>query len=241
MSDIYRSAACVHVWLGEDESDRRRRNLGPRIWRATFLEFVQVERPDIPSCELFDAGYWGAIAALFERTYWSRIWIVQEYLLAVDLTLYCGSHTISGSDFQEIVGIMERTIMFRKMGILEDRLSAWAKSCLTRVGNSPGLKISRYRSSWGRGSFGQRTLIRLLEISRNSKSSDSHDRVYAILGLAIDVPSDTIQIDYNRSIFKLKMDVVWLYHTKLGASREMVSETCQLLDEIFADCVEEDD
>jgi hypothetical protein len=61
------------------------------------------------------------------------------------------------------------------------------------------------------------------------------------LGLATDVPSDTIQVDYNRSIFKLKMDVVWLYHTKLGASGEMVSETCQLLDERFADSVEEDD
>ena len=107
---------------------------------------------------------------------------------------------------------------------------------MLRLANSPGWKISRFREH-----YRKRTLIELLETCRNSKSSDAHDRVYAILGLADDVPPDATPIDYGRSIFKVKMDVAWFYQEKLGHARMSMSKTCQLLDEIFADCDEEDE
>jgi hypothetical protein len=41
---------------------------------------------------------WRAIGAFFEREYWSRIWILQEYALSSNLVLLCGSETLDPVD-----------------------------------------------------------------------------------------------------------------------------------------------
>jgi hypothetical protein len=62
------------------------------------------------------------------------------------------------------------------------------------------------------------------------------------LGLADDLPPNAIMVDYERSIFKVKMDVAWWYATNsvLKSDPASLSHVCSLLDEIFADCDDED-
>jgi hypothetical protein len=82
-----------------------------------------------------------------------------------------------------------------------------------------------------------------MEACKSSKSCDPHDRIYAILGLARDVPHEAILVDYERSIFKVKMDVAWWYCSRFRLKNDAasVSRVCSVLDEIFADCGDEDE
>jgi len=60
-------------------------------------------------------------------------------------------------------------------------------------------------------------------MTRGTKSTDPRDRVYAILGLAdADNVRHNIQIDYSRSIFKIKMDD----HSKPGTRKREVADIC---------------
>jgi hypothetical protein len=47
---------------------------------------------------VFNSSYnnhWTTLKRLFDRPYWSRVWILQEVVLARQAVLQCGSRTIS--------------------------------------------------------------------------------------------------------------------------------------------------
>jgi hypothetical protein len=184
------------------------------------------------------AGPWEGIAALVERTYWNRIWIVQEYLLAAETTVQCGWDYMDGVRFDKAISrIAELAELKRPPYLL---LPQSIQRSLERIANGPGMNISKSRTLTPQ--YFSRTLLHLLETCKKSKSCDPHDRIYAILGLAGDLPPNAIMIDYERSIFKVKMDVVWWYATNsvLKSRPASISHVCSLLDEIFADCDDED-
>lgn len=184
------------------------------------------------------AGPWEGIAALVERTYWNRVWIVQEYLLASQTIVQCGWDYMDGVRFDKAISrIAELTQLKRPPYLL---LPPPIQRSLERIANGPGMNISKSRTSTGQ--YLRRTLLQLLETCKKSKSYDPHDRIYAILGLADDLPPNAIMVDYERSIFKVKMDVAWWYATNsvLKSDPASLSHVCSLLDEIFADCDDED-
>lgn len=180
-------------------------------------------------------GPWGGVAALVERTYWSRIWIVQEYLLAAETVLHCGWDYMDGKRFDKAVSIIGE--LFERSNADTPKPTPSIQNFLERIANSPGIKIPRRRIA-----DHDRTLLELMETCKTSKSCDPHDRIYAILGLALDIPPEAILVDYERSIFKVKMDVAWWYLTESGLKSDpaSISRVCSVLDEIFADCDEED-
>ena len=90
----------------------------------------------------------------------------------------------------------------------------WIQDCFNRIKNSPGIKISRRRLL-------DEELKRFWSTTKNTLGDDGdlqeleccdpHDRVYAILGLAADIPGEAILVEYDRLIFKVKTDVAWWY------------------------------
>jgi hypothetical protein len=178
---------------------------------------------------------WEGVAALVERTYWSRIWIVQEYLLASEIVVQCGWDYMDGKRFGEAISKIGELAGLKTGN--QPPLPPSIQTSLERITNSPGIKICRQRDP-----NKERTLLELMETCKSSKSEDPHDRIFAILGLANDIPPEAIVVDYERSIFKIKMDVAWWYSTgsRLKSDRASVSRVCSLLDEIFEDCEEED-
>jgi hypothetical protein len=88
MGDIYSQAARVVAWIGEDDHEARK-------GRAFLSELAScsVERycPPNDSCLRWQhRGKWAALSSLCTRSYWSRLWIIQEVLLAFDLVIQCG-------------------------------------------------------------------------------------------------------------------------------------------------------
>ncbi|KAK0738152.1 heterokaryon incompatibility protein-domain-containing protein [Schizothecium vesticola] len=101
MGDLYRSAAVVLAWFGEDDSGEtslafdtvtkvaieagRCADLGPEVFNT--LEWMQ-RYPELRDEDGDgDNSAWTAVAVLINNPYWSRVWIFQEVVLAQRLLL----------------------------------------------------------------------------------------------------------------------------------------------------------
>jgi hypothetical protein len=177
---------------------------------------------------------WGALACFFERSYWSRIWIVQEYLLARHLTIHVGMLGISEDYMKALLTTFDR---------LDPELRAELPlpfiQTVDRINNSVGKKINDMRKhTW------RMPLVDLMETIRNSNCQVANDRIYAILGLATDSATfDSIPIDYGRSPFKVKMDIAWAVQQRPDRKHDDVylSRIIALVCEVFSSVPDEPD
>lgn len=111
MSDIYLKAENVIIWLGELEEST------PLAWdlMRKLVSLSQNERELIelgsfrtgrsvpsPLGHLHTPAHWQAVVELLERTWFTRSWVVQEFVLAREITVLCGSLTL---DWDHIVAI----------------------------------------------------------------------------------------------------------------------------------------
>jgi hypothetical protein len=92
MGCLYRRAHEVLAWLGEEADDSGKlfdyisspggESLDDHA--AMLKRYISLfGKPD-------SLYFLSALAALFGREYWTRLWIVQEILLAQNITMYCG-------------------------------------------------------------------------------------------------------------------------------------------------------
>ena len=209
-------------------------------WEELFLVQNKIDFwDDHLMSTMSQKGWWEALARFLEQSYWTRIWIVQEYLLARNIIIYCGRKAIDSRYLDMALNSID---LITPEQYLE--YPPYFKEITKRINNSVGKGIieSRRRSEFdatrNRTRRRARTLFDLIKKTRRSRCHDPHDRIYAIIGLADEMwtASDSIPIDYDRSIFKVKMDIVCLMQRSKGFNQDDVSQMCLLLDEIFADC-----
>lgn len=156
---------------------------------------------------------WRALCFLFHRSYWTSVWIVQEFVLAQTLTIHCGFDTIFWPVFSQAYAEIAR---FETARYPEIHYSAPAIILDTQ--SSMGAKITMMRGPIPKA----RTLLDLLKVCQNSGCCDRRDRVYALLGLASDVPDGAIVVDYKRPALKVREDVLQLY-LNMDAGRDIIN------------------
>ena len=85
MRRIYWEAFKTYLWLGEasDDSDTA----------MDFLITARKEDFEEPNFSA-NAARWKALNTLFERPWWTRLWIVQEALLSGNPILRCGNKEV---------------------------------------------------------------------------------------------------------------------------------------------------
>lgn len=163
MDETYRRAACVSVWLG----------LVPGVERWTRNTLEPIRTFDV---DLFDwADYMPELA---NRPYWSRCWVIQEFLLGGNVEIYCSRNRIDWLGFQELLEYRTNTNMVGDPDYIGAG-NATIDSCAALplvVGRHPDRHPEYLRP-----------LYELLVEYRRSKSKDPRDRVFALLGL---IPHD---------------------------------------------------
>ncbi|OAL00781.1 HET-domain-containing protein [Phaeosphaeriaceae sp. SRC1lsM3a] len=264
MALIYKSAAKVRVWLGqEDASIIQAFGLLARIgalfpgWRREFVEAhykyyeknrevasrypeliwergvdvsfsqLMLARRMLPLLKSISKEEWGSLLLLVNRSYWTRLWIVQEFVLARNVVICSGKAFVNSEDLElTIQGMHILKFEDPSRPLWQEQSPVWDifRGICTKIVE---MRILREVSP----------LVELLESTMESKCQDPHDRIYAIIAIAKDLSSfyDTIPIDYNRSIFKVKMDLVWAVQTRSRFKKDYISRLCSLLDEIFAE------
>lgn len=184
MSEIYSQAKFVFVWLGMDRDVecqkegletliKKRATVGPHMSNLSLL------RKDQPALNLkHSASTPWIIHKLLKKPYWSRLWIVQEFVLAQDLLLCAGSFVIKWKDFRNY--------------ILE--LGEEFPTCTTN------LMDQRYHRQSGE----RERMSSLVKKFNETGCTDPRDRVFGLLGIC----NTRFKADYSLTAQEVFIGVV---------------------------------
>lgn len=193
MNRIYSLAKSVVVWLGQGRGPSGALNYTVQcISSPTFL-------PIFP-----DETMTKCLLRLFNDPYWSRIWIIQEIMLAKNVTIRCGEEQAEWGQFTDFAKICQSRFETRKKLLAGARKAvvgnAQAFKNLQKMVDSSAAKIVRHKIYFDRNSERKGkafSLASLMQEFRHSKASVFHDKVFALCGLVRH--GATIEIDYGLS------------------------------------------
>ncbi|KAL7621637.1 hypothetical protein AAE478_008964 [Parahypoxylon ruwenzoriense] len=131
MARVYRNASAVVAWLGIPGSEQLRDDV-----RA--LSQTRGTR----NCADWTAQQWNGFRYLSYRPYWSRVWIVQEVLLAPRMAVWCGYFVFPLSLFAGVSSVtsLSPEVRFGEDGRPRTVVDAISRSC------SPAEKIITHRT-----------------------------------------------------------------------------------------------
>ena len=228
MSQIYRKAHSVLVWLGEESRDS---SSTIRILRIISTCQDAVSRASHLTRR---AEIWKALAHLTKRRYWTRIWIVQEVTVAKTAVLFCGDEHIPWQVFATACKFPP------------DQLTPWASDLWAPLpGGQPEQQIERraagrevYRSimygllrSQRRWPIYADSFTDLLIRYEYSGCEDDRDRIFALLNIAKELALDrSITVDYRKDMEEIFFSLVaWegtgsiAIHSRLEFARSVAS------------------
>jgi hypothetical protein len=195
MGKIYARAEKVLVWLGPGTND---------LYRAlVHLQDFQ----DLNKRYLEDSSIWNGLPMrgmleFCDHEYWTRAWIVQEFLLAQSVEIWCGEISL---DIQAI-----SSLLFVRDGtkILKERIDI--------VDSKPMRMVEKRRTviSW-RQFFYPADLVGFGLL----KCYDPRDRIYSMLSI-VD-PKGQILPDYSKTTSDLFEDLFGLYLKALTSEPDM--------------------
>jgi len=176
MGRIYRQADYVISWLGEG---------GDGIDVALkFLEMLKDEllKNSEMASRMFKANgepfktLWDAVGQLFRHPYWTRVWIVQEVLLARNPVLCSGAESCAWDVLQLLLVQMDMRAI--------TTLSPAAREALL----FPCADLARNLSLLYNQRFGGKrmTLMDCLVLGRQRRATDPRDYLYGLLSLVDD-------------------------------------------------------
>ena len=194
MSRIYGHAQTVRIWLGEATDDS-----SEAVRVVTQLQI----QPDLRSVKFdgqeLSADQLRAFTSLCKRTWFKRMWVVQEYALARRAVFHCGSDRFSWTNIRDsILGTM-KNIVTNPFGPLDQRylvaIDSGIMDAMTEI------RHLGYVSDTTREGE-QHNIVQALGIFQTLSrlnATDPRDKVYGCLGLLPDF-EELILIDYNSPV-----------------------------------------
>jgi len=199
MGQIFGAAEEVIVWLGLPTKDsydamsdilkfhQDALNISSNPWEAS--DRLKSLEPTIK--EIFTRS----VADICERPYWSRLWIIQEVIVAVKIKVQCGTVSM---DWEELANGLRNMAPF---------------AADKTIDSGPGLDRI-LQLEWMRETYHQMGcgLVKLLETFPGSNCSDTRDKLYGLLGIANDCGDGTFLADYRKSSSDIFYDVINFYY-----------------------------
>ncbi|KAL8787130.1 MAG: hypothetical protein Q9195_007912 [Heterodermia aff. obscurata] len=206
MGDIYRSARQVFIWLGPSSHDsalaiETLNSLGRSIevdWGAVRMQPKASADTDWANLIVpfpYDEDTWRSINGFLERSWFKRLWIWQEVLLARKAEMHCGYDSIDWHTFCQAIFCINHKLLDRDVWVrlgfpcLIDRISDIGK--LARP------------FSWNL------SMQLLLKYSGNCECLDPRDKMNALLHLLW--PSDRAVMpkpNYTHSPYRIFQEVI---------------------------------
>ncbi|KAH6644634.1 heterokaryon incompatibility protein-domain-containing protein [Boeremia exigua] len=184
MNDIYSRASNVIVWLGEPRSDA--------ALAFSFLEEFghnPSEHLTLHRTERNVEQTAMSVRSLLTRSWWTRIWTAQEWILAKSSIFQCGQHVLDGDVLFRCLDHFRRHV--KSIDCCDMQLSS---DFLFRIGDSlqPALALSLVKQSYAEQDFSYS-----LGFLRVRQATDPRDKVYGILALAAERYAGLLKANYN--------------------------------------------
>ena len=186
MGSIYKQAELTIAWFGVATKDAAK--------DIKRLKRIYSEKT-VPVAGL--APYAGGLNYLFYNPYWTRTWILQEYVLSTDVIVMCGKCTITTAALEWIA---HKWVESSSDDLPLFRGDAWKIITQTNASKRSDGSVSRKRLS---------RLTSLLSMTEQTVCVDPRDRIYALLSLLSKRERDiwAITPDYAKSAQTLFEDL----------------------------------
>ncbi|TGO43686.1 hypothetical protein BCON_1082g00010 [Botryotinia convoluta] len=213
MQTIYKRARRVILWLGpaQDDSD-----LAIEILK--IMESTRVGERQISESQDRNRKDWrAALLALCQRSYWHRVWMMQEICLGREYLVCCGSKSISGNTFDEAL---------KKLARSRDHGDAWNDTVRETLAVR---HITMFRYWAQRGQLFR--LGQCMDICLDSFiATEPRDFVYGIRGLVSDCGNDELVPDYQKSLKDVFFGAVPILKRSSNSSVQVISKLAKKLD-----------
>ncbi|KAH6953615.1 heterokaryon incompatibility protein-domain-containing protein [Fusarium avenaceum] len=140
-----------------------------------------------------------ALKAWFDRPYFSRAWIVQEFCLCADTVFVCGTKAVA----VDLVGFAV-TMLHAVMGNMPEgnytklQPPEMPLERLEELSDGRATRLFVCRSRHQKYADDElHVLLRKLFVGHDTRATEHRDRVFALLGLAVDAQKLGIKPDYN--------------------------------------------
>ena len=196
MDKIYSQARQVLIWLGvETDYDSEALDIVSRLETLlppappTLGEIAKLSTPHfyLRMVNSIPLSSWKQIACLLSKPWFQRVWIIQEVLMARSALLFNGPKSIAWPLFATVAERIRAYDLQSVFSGFKDAVVA-----LNNIGLI-GPKDSEMR----------RPFIRLLCATRNFKSSDPRDKLYALLGISDSTAVSCAGVDYTIPVSNL--------------------------------------
>lgn len=207
MDKTYTDAVSVSVWLGLIPV--------PEPYQYRTFEFEPIKTIDSDGFDWFDS-----IDDLANRPYWSRFWVIQEFLLGRHVQLFCSGNMIDWQAFQDILCHKADINPYTNVDDV-DMSSAHVRS-YSALPLVLGRHVDRHPQFF-------QPLYDLIVRHGRAKCKDSRDRVFALLGL---IPSEDravlSQFFPNYTLSEDDVVIIALAHVRQINHKEIVPENEEL-------------
>ena len=214
MAEIYKHAAEVIVWLGNEKRDlskavqlarliAERKAKSEVLWEKRLMSGNDLRKEycaqnDLCNKDLHSGGF-QPLLSIFHRRYWTRLWTLQEFVLAKKLIILFDSMFLDGTTIQNLykaVAVTDRDEMFGPA-------NNFFKICFHEY------------IHWLCPSFHEAIMSSAL-----LQCHDPRDRIFGILGFASDAAS-LVVVDYSKSGAEIFWDAFKGPKPLKGASWEL--------------------
>jgi hypothetical protein len=163
------------IFDGEGDLDEWYKNKVSKGWESGALDANSIQAK-IRHRALAEPILSRAVEAFFSRSWWNRIWVVQEVSHTKKATITCGSEKLSWTCLESyFVKVHGCTVIF----VRQPKLNDPRKLALNRASQ---LVITRITNLYEAIGF-KMTLLSNLSYLSHTQASDPRDKVYGLLGL----------------------------------------------------------
>ena len=201
MAEIYENASAVYADLGPASEDEQsafgkmeylsrfmrtdlQRIESEEVNISTFLESIRLPPEFV---EPYDAQMWEGLASFFRRSWWTRVWIVQEAtaISSEDTRLLCG----------EVEVLLAHAFSCNVAMAIAEVRQVWGSMPKPSMPWGAVDRISKIEAK--RQGKAVIPLLDVLQEFRGLSATDPRDIIYAALNIASDLKEGDIQADYT--------------------------------------------
>ena len=192
MSDIYRRASYVYVWLGtsdaETEAVMQKLKISFRGYHKNRSMMATSSKrrkllPEPSDLEEIEPPSSTQLKHFFSSPYWRRLWIVQEIMLARYIRVICGETLLSWEELQRFCSTGLKSLTRRAVDAIPHQVIWLAQHALS---------ARKY------------SYLNLLLTFSSNECHDPRDKVYGLQGLV--ELKDKLEIDYGKPMEAVFLD-----------------------------------
>lgn len=223
MQAIYSRAGITIVWLGESSADSDgAMDFIPALWHLR-QKFDAGAVESALRQERFSSN-WEAVENLFVRRWWSRVWTVQEFVLARRLSFWCGLKTVRRIEFAAALQLFHNCRRHQALGLPAFR-NSWHRNRVHEW-------YEKYTAPESAPYFTM-SLAALASFCSTNNATDEKDFLYSLSALTPDL--EFIKIDYDSTVEEVytqfakshiehykSLDIICLAHVHCGSTTSLL-------------------